>query len=77
MKELLPKLAAKLERFRAVGEKIKIPPFVHKCPEYEGSHIEQDWFWPRMGSFFREKDVIITETGNLYPHRLVSKLKIR
>ena len=25
--------------------------------------ITQEWYWPRCGSFFQEKDLIITETG--------------
>ena len=27
------------------------------------SIITHDWLWPTVGSFFRPKDVIVTETG--------------
>jgi TPP-dependent 2-oxoacid decarboxylase len=27
------------------------------------SVISHEWFWPTMGTFFRPKDVVVTETG--------------
>ncbi|KAF4556243.1 Pyruvate decarboxylase-like protein 2 [Elsinoe fawcettii] len=32
-------------------------------PDDGDSTITQKWFWPRMGQWLREKDIVITETG--------------
>lgn len=29
----------------------------------ERQSISQAWFWPRMGDFLRENDIVVTETG--------------
>lgn len=29
----------------------------------ESSLITQAWFWPRVGNFLRENDIVVTETG--------------
>lgn len=31
--------------------------------EDESSIITQAWFWPRVGEFLKEKDIVVTETG--------------
>lgn len=31
----------------------------------KSSTITHEWLWPTVGNFFRPKDVIVTETGNL------------
>ena len=30
--------------------------------------LTQEWLWPTMGTFFRPKDVIVTETGTPFHH---------
>lgn len=32
------------------------------------SEITHEWLWPTMGTFFRPKDVIVTETGTHRHH---------
>lgn len=60
MKELLPKLTARLS---AGSQSYKIPAFTSKLPEESDSKISQAWFWPKMGTFFQPKDVLLAETG--------------
>ena len=31
------------------------------------SIITHEWLWPTMGTFFKAKDVIVTETGTIIP----------
>lgn len=35
---------------------------INNCIDLK-SPITQDWFWPRFGKFFKEGDIILTETG--------------
>ncbi|PPR06780.1 hypothetical protein CVT24_011280 [Panaeolus cyanescens] len=63
MKQLLPKLAQHLREFRPLANKIEIPRFESPAPQEKHNKISHAWFWPRISSFFREKDVIVTETG--------------
>jgi pyruvate decarboxylase len=62
-KGLLPKLTAKLAEFKEVSLKISVPPFVYPVPNENNDIISQAWLWPRVGQFFKPKDVIIAETG--------------
>lgn len=62
-KHLLPKLTERLQSYYAVGSKIPIVPFKAKVPTEETDVITQRYFWPRIGSFFKPNDVIVTETG--------------
>jgi len=62
-KYLLPKLAERLEKFHSVASKIAVPRFFNHVPVEDNSIISHSWFWPRVGEFFRQKDVIVTETG--------------
>lgn len=39
-----------------------MPPVV-KAAADDKSVILQEWFWPRVGGFLRENDVVVTETG--------------
>lgn len=67
MKELLPKLTSRLaslpqnlvSRFSSAS----VPAFTSPIPDEDGDVISQSWFWPRVGQFFKPKDVIIAETG--------------
>ncbi|KAF8964240.1 pyruvate decarboxylase THI3 [Flammula alnicola] len=63
MKHLLPKLTQRLQHFRSTLEKIEVPPFINKLPEEDNTIISHLWFWPRVGFFFKPKDIIVTETG--------------
>ncbi|KAF5389314.1 hypothetical protein D9757_003493 [Collybiopsis confluens] len=63
MKQLIPKLTARLEGFSAKAQKVFVPPFTAHIPEESGNVISHAWFWPRMSQFFRPKDVIVAETG--------------
>jgi len=62
-KRLLPNLTAKLAEFREVAQQIHVPPFVYSVPEEPNDIISQAYLWPRVGQFFRPKDIIIAETG--------------
>jgi pyruvate decarboxylase len=62
-KALLPKLTAKLAEFREVAQKIPVPQFVHPVPNEPNDVITQAYLWPRVGQFFRPKDIVIAETG--------------
>jgi len=63
MKWLLPKLTERLEKFHSVASRIPVPPFVNHVPIENDPVISHSWLWPRLGRFFKEKDVIVTETG--------------
>ncbi|KAI9636386.1 thiamine diphosphate-binding protein [Dioszegia hungarica] len=45
------------------AEKIKADRVEVPLSEPKGQEIKHDWFWGRMGKFFRDDDIIITETG--------------
>ena len=61
MKELLPKLTTHLPAYENAYQ---IPHFsTIAVPKEDSQDISQAWFWPRMGQFFKEKDVIVAETG--------------
>ncbi|CCM04944.1 uncharacterized protein FIBRA_07141 [Fibroporia radiculosa] len=63
MKRLLPKLTARLQPFRDDARELSVPPFVFPVPTEDTDIITQSWLWPRMGQFFRQKDIIVAETG--------------
>ncbi|KAF8195372.1 pyruvate decarboxylase THI3 [Pholiota molesta] len=63
MKQMLPKLTQRLKEFRSVANCFSVPPFVKRLPQQDTAVISHLWFWPRIGHFFRPKDVIVTETG--------------
>jgi pyruvate decarboxylase len=63
MKQLLPKLTEKLSSFSSVASKIEVPPFIKHVPSDDSPAITHAWFWPRLGYFFKPKDIIVTETG--------------
>lgn len=62
-KKLLPKLTTKLAEFKEVSQKIAVPPYVYLVPDEPGDVISHAWLWPRVGQFFKPKDVVIAETG--------------
>jgi pyruvate decarboxylase len=62
-KRLLPNLTAKLAEFQEFAQKIPVPPFIFPVPNGPGDTITQAYLWPRVGQFFKPKDIIIAETG--------------
>jgi len=66
MKQLLPKLTARLQQYAYRGARQpEVPKFMNIVPKEDNQIISQAWFWPRMGKFFKEKDIIVAETGTL------------
>ncbi|TFK73562.1 pyruvate decarboxylase THI3 [Pluteus cervinus] len=63
MKRLFPKLTDRLEPFKQAALKLDVPPFSAVPPDDPTPIINHAWLWPTVGSFFRPKDVIVTETG--------------
>ncbi|RDB18060.1 putative pyruvate decarboxylase C13A11.06 [Hypsizygus marmoreus] len=63
MKQLIPKLTERLLFYRASASKIEVPRFIATVPEEAHDIISHTWFWPRVGKFFKPRDVIVTETG--------------
>ncbi|KAJ7742605.1 thiamine diphosphate-binding protein [Mycena metata] len=66
MKQLLPRLTARLEACSAAARKIPIPDPRAVVPKEDNEIITHTWIWPRMGNFFKPKDVIVAETGTSY-----------
>jgi len=63
MKELLPKLTARLQPYHAGARKLEVPAFTSLVPKEDNDIISHSWFWPRVGQFFKPKDIIVAETG--------------
>jgi pyruvate decarboxylase len=63
MKQLLPKLAARLHPYQEGARKSDVPMFKNVVPTEDSYAITHAWFWPTLGAFFKEKDVIVAETG--------------
>ncbi|KAA1469815.1 pyruvate decarboxylase [Dentipellis sp. KUC8613] len=68
MKELLPALTARLHPFSSAGLAIPVPRFEAPLPDAASDPlgaetISHAWLWPRVAQFFREKDVVLAETG--------------
>lgn len=63
MKRLLPELTKRLAHLHPTASQLAVPKFQAKPPQEESSIISQEWLWPRVSAFFREKDIIIAETG--------------
>ena len=63
MKRLLPKLTARLQAAQAGISLTPVPRFITPIPKEASSTITHAWLWPRMGAFFKSKDVIVAETG--------------
>ena len=64
MKRLLPKLTSRLQPYHEGARKLEVPPFIAPVPSGSGTaEITHDWLWPRVGQFFKPKDIVIAETG--------------
>ncbi|KAH6693815.1 pyruvate decarboxylase [Plectosphaerella plurivora] len=62
MKGVLRKITEKLDLSKLSVTPVK-KTTVPSQPEDASGPITQSWLWPRVGSFLREKDIIVTETG--------------
>ncbi|KAG6861380.1 hypothetical protein C0995_000786 [Termitomyces sp. Mi166 len=74
MKDLIPKLTERLKSFHAAASILSIPKFLNLVPHERTEIITHDFFWPRVGEFFRPKDVIVTETIILASQLAVQEL---
>jgi pyruvate decarboxylase len=63
MKSLLPKLSNIMSSYRSAAIKIPVPSYKVAVPNEDNETITHSWFWPRVGKFFRPKDIVIAETG--------------
>jgi pyruvate decarboxylase len=69
MKSLLPKLSNILSSHRTAAIKIAVPLYKIVVPNESDETITHTWFWPRVGTFFKPEDIIISETGSsVRPH---------
>ena len=56
-------MTAKLAEFKDVAQKIPVPLFTFPVPNEPNDVITQAYLWPRVGQYFKPKDIIIAETG--------------
>ncbi|KAI0333709.1 pyruvate decarboxylase [Cubamyces sp. BRFM 1775] len=63
MKRLLPKLTSRLQPFKEDAVQIEVPKFELPVPQEDNDVISHTWLWPRVGQFFKSKDIIVAETG--------------
>jgi len=64
MKSLLPKLSARLKQYQqGAGELVVLRPKL-EVPKEHGDAITHAYLWPRVGKFFKKRDVIVAETGS-------------
>ncbi|KAF8133926.1 thiamine diphosphate-binding protein [Boletus edulis] len=63
MKQLLPKLTPRLREFRGRASELAVSKAKLEVPIERDNDITQSYFWPRVGKFFKKKDVIVAETG--------------
>ena len=66
MKSLLPKLSNMLSSYRTAAIKIPVPLYKIVVPNENDQTITHTWFWPKVGTFFKPKDIIISETGSSF-----------
>jgi len=63
MKRLLPNLTTRLQHLKRTQQTVEVPRFTLTLPQEDNNIISHAWFWPRIGQFFKPKDIIIAETG--------------
>ncbi|KAI0631964.1 pyruvate decarboxylase [Trametes polyzona] len=63
MKRLLPKLTSRLQPFKDGAVQLSVPKFELPVPKEDNEIISHSWLWPRVGQFFKSKDIIVAETG--------------
>ncbi|KJA15249.1 hypothetical protein HYPSUDRAFT_92030 [Hypholoma sublateritium FD-334 SS-4] len=65
MKELLPKLTDRLKDFTEKARQLDVPEFRNEDVDDEDEPINHAWLWWRVGGWFIEDDLIITEAGSV------------
>ncbi|KAF8580115.1 pyruvate decarboxylase [Ramaria rubella] len=63
MKYLLPKLTDRLRGFSSNTLQISIPKWRNEVPQESDDIISHAWLWARLSSFFKPKDIVVSETG--------------
>ncbi|CDO69055.1 hypothetical protein BN946_scf184992.g4 [Trametes cinnabarina] len=63
MKRLLPKLTSRLQPFKEGAVQFDVPKYEHPVPQEDNDEISHAWLWPRVGQFFKSRDIIVAETG--------------
>ncbi|KAJ8139392.1 hypothetical protein OY671_007396 [Metschnikowia pulcherrima] len=63
MKEALKQLLGQIESHVTHYKEVAVPKFQPVADPKGDSAISQEWLWSRVSSWFREGDIIITETG--------------
>ncbi|EMG48353.1 Pyruvate decarboxylase isozyme, putative [Candida maltosa Xu316] len=64
MKEVMQNLNSKISAVLGSYEEQPVPKLkLINTPAPPGNHLTQAWFWTRVSSWFREGDIIISETG--------------
>ncbi|KAG5952434.1 hypothetical protein E4U57_006152 [Claviceps arundinis] len=63
MKGVLQKLIAKIQPAQLNIRSIPTVPKEAQLSHDGSPTITQSWLWPRVGSFLREEDIVVTETG--------------
>ncbi|KAK4194098.1 thiamine diphosphate-binding protein [Triangularia verruculosa] len=64
MKGVLRKLVERVDTTKLSSEKLAAKVVNEVSENRDDSQtITQAWFWPRVGEYFKEKDLVVTETG--------------
>ncbi|KAF9221501.1 pyruvate decarboxylase [Gyrodon lividus] len=63
MKLLLPKLSARLRQYQQGASELVAARLKSEVPKAHEDTITHAYFWPRVGQFFKRRDVIVAETG--------------
>ncbi|RDX49974.1 pyruvate decarboxylase [Lentinus brumalis] len=63
MKRLMPKLTARLQPYKEGAFQLEVPKFEAPVPKEDNDIITHTWLWPRVGQFFKPKDIVVAETG--------------
>lgn len=66
-KSILPRVAAEADPTKLQPSATKIPTFPPPTSKSDdGDVITHAWLWPRLSSFLREGDLLVTDTGTSY-----------
>ncbi|WRT64753.1 uncharacterized protein IL334_001687 [Kwoniella shivajii] len=61
--DVIQSRAASPAEGESADQKIRAGRVESIVPEPKGSEIKHEWLWPRVGKWFADTDIIITETG--------------
>lgn len=71
MRKLIDRVdASKVSRPVKAKDVVSTNKGLLKTQKESSSIITHEWLWPTMGTFFKPKDVIVTETGTMTPFLL-------